>query len=93
MNFRIDIDRERCKGCVLCVSECSQAVLRIAKDLNTHGFHFAEVVAGEECTGCRRCVDICPEVAVGVTRCQERRPPRAQTGREPQAGAVVQERH
>lgn len=68
MKFRLQIDRERCKGCALCVSACVQTALRLSKGLNAKGQHFAEFDPSQGCTGCRRCADLCPEAAIKIVR-------------------------
>ena len=64
--FRIRIDRQRCKGCGLCVDACAREVLAMSRELNERGERYAEVVAPQECIGCRRCSLMCPECGVEV---------------------------
>jgi 2-oxoglutarate ferredoxin oxidoreductase subunit delta len=66
MKFGVTIDRERCKGCVLCVAYCPHTVLQMSKTLNSRGCHFAEVLHPEACTGCKQCVLVCPDVAIEI---------------------------
>ena len=61
------IDRERCKGCGLCVEFCPQGVLEISGQSNQKGYFPAEVTGGD-CTGCAICGLMCPDVAVEVRR-------------------------
>jgi len=61
---KITIDRERCKGCQICIEVCP---------LNRKGYspaRFKENVSeGEKgCTGCAQCATVCPEVAIEVYR-------------------------
>jgi 2-oxoglutarate ferredoxin oxidoreductase subunit delta len=60
------IDRNRCKGCELCVQACPQRVLAMSKAINEKGYFFAEVVRGERCIGCRLCGITCPDLAVTI---------------------------
>lgn len=67
----IEIDREKCKGCQLCVSVCPKACIAVSKELNTKGYYPAELIQvdGEDvCTGCTMCGLICPDVAIEVYR-------------------------
>ena len=49
----VDIDRERCKGCDLCVIACPCDVLTLqTKDVNDRGYHFATDTDPEACIGC-----------------------------------------
>lgn len=60
------IDKDRCKGCGLCVATCPFSVLGLTKELNRHGYNVAGMVAPEKCTGCTMCAQICPDVAIEV---------------------------
>lgn len=67
----IKLNRERCKGCELCVSVCPKARLKVSKKLNEKGYYPAEYEAAEgkeACTGCAICATICPDLAIEVYR-------------------------
>ena len=64
----IVVDKERCKGCELCVGECPTNVIRMAPDVNNKGYHFAFPEYPENCTGCANCAMVCPDVAIIVYR-------------------------
>lgn len=66
MKFKILIDKERCKGCELCISACARAVLKMANGLNSKGCHFAKVQKQNDCTGCQQCAEICPDAAIEI---------------------------
>ncbi len=59
---RVEIDREICKGCGLCVEACALRVLALSHDLNRCGYHPA-VYQGSGCNGCALCFYSCPEPA------------------------------
>ena len=67
---RIVIDRERCKGCALCVGVCPRAVLRLSHTPNAGGYRPAELIEhpAPACTGCAVCALVCPDVAITVFR-------------------------
>jgi len=69
---RIIIDRERCKGCYLCISVCPNEVIVISQGLNQQGYYPAEpkekVNDGKGCIGCAMCATICPDIAIEVYR-------------------------
>lgn len=70
------IDRERCKGCQLCVGVCPQNVLHMEDGYNNRGYHPVMLdEATAHCTGCGVCAVICPDVVFTVLR--EVRQPRA----------------
>ncbi|MDD4872757.1 MAG: ferredoxin family protein [Kiritimatiellae bacterium] len=68
MNFKIHIEKERCKGCGYCINACLQAVLKMSKALNLKGNHFPEVEKSDACTGCRRCASMCPDTAIKISK-------------------------
>jgi len=65
---RIEIDRELCKGCELCISFCPRNVISVSDRLNASGYLPAVFNDDGECTGCAICALVCPEVAIEVYR-------------------------
>jgi 2-oxoglutarate ferredoxin oxidoreductase subunit delta len=69
---RITIDRERCKGCYLCLSVCPNDVIIISKALNQQGYYPAEPkeigIDSKGCIACAMCATICPDIAIEVYR-------------------------
>ena len=81
---KITIDREKCKGCLLCISFCPKGLITIDKDLNRRGakpVKFSRQAnlnkggippkAGtetSECLGCAMCAIICPDFCIEVFR-------------------------
>lgn len=63
---RVDIERDRCKGCGLCVEACPQKVLEMSTEINVKGYFFAAPVRAHLCVGCRICAITCPDVAIEV---------------------------
>lgn len=61
----IKIDREKCKGCLLCVTVCPKGELKQDEKLNRKGIKPA-VFSEENCIGCAFCAVICPDTAVEV---------------------------
>jgi 2-oxoglutarate ferredoxin oxidoreductase subunit delta len=63
------IDRNRCKGCELCVNACPQQVLHLSSSRNARGYHPVELSEnGHHCTGCAICAVVCPDVVFTVYR-------------------------
>jgi 2-oxoglutarate ferredoxin oxidoreductase subunit delta len=65
-NYRVTIDRNRCKGCELCVHACPKQVLAMSEEINEKGYFFAAVVSGPDCIGCKFCGMTCPDSAIEV---------------------------
>jgi 2-oxoglutarate ferredoxin oxidoreductase subunit delta len=64
--YYIAVDKERCKGCELCVAVCPRKVLELAVELNSRGQHVAHAAAPQDCIGCLQCADICPDAAIEI---------------------------
>jgi len=70
---KIVIDRERCKGCHLCVEVCPNHRISTDPSLNKKGYNPARFKETPEegekgCTGCAQCATVCPDVAIEVYR-------------------------
>ncbi len=63
---KVIIERNRCKGCELCVNYCPKEVLKMSEEINDKGYFFAEVVNQEACILCRFCGLICPDCAIEI---------------------------
>ncbi len=64
----IEIDRELCKGCEVCIFFCPKRLIQQSDKLNANGYLPASYGDGDECTGCAICALVCPEVAIEVYR-------------------------
>jgi len=62
----VTIDRDRCKGCELCVSVCPKQVLAMSKEINSKGYFYSQVVNQEACIACRFCGMMCPDCAIEI---------------------------
>ena len=71
MAYAFYIDKERCKGCGLCVSICPKHVLAISDKINTKGYFPAYQAHPEDCNHCAMCCVMCPDVAIEITEIAE----------------------
>lgn len=68
----IIVDRERCKGCNLCVVACPLDLLTLTpKAVNKKGYHYAEQNNEDLCNGCTSCAIVCPDGCITVYRKKE----------------------
>jgi len=63
----VAIDVETCKGCELCVEACPQESMKLSKEINKQGYHYA-VLVQDNCTGCVNCALVCPDAVITVYR-------------------------
>jgi 2-oxoglutarate ferredoxin oxidoreductase subunit delta len=60
------VNKERCKGCNLCVVACPSDVLELAKEVNSKGYNYAFMIKSDECIGCANCGYVCPDGCITV---------------------------
>ena len=60
------VDKEKCKGCNLCVVACPTKTLALAKEVNGNGYNYSEMVNPEACIGCASCALVCPDSVITV---------------------------
>jgi len=79
---KITIKKDKCKGCLLCISFCPKGLIIVDNDLNRKGVRPAKFSrrankiadgippgAGKdnsECLGCTMCAIICPDCCIEV---------------------------
>jgi 2-oxoglutarate ferredoxin oxidoreductase subunit delta len=63
---KIEIDRERCKGCLLCTRACPMKVLEASAEPNSWGYYPSSVAHPDKCIACGNCFAVCPDVAITV---------------------------
>lgn len=65
---KIKINKEKCKGCGLCIFYCPKGQIEISDELNEKGLHFAVFKDEGKCTGCCICAKVCPDATIEVYR-------------------------
>jgi len=71
MAYKHLIDRDRCKGCGICVDSCPKNVLEISDELNTKGYFPAFQARPDDCIFCAICCTMCPDVAIAISEIEE----------------------
>ena len=61
----IVVNTEGCKGCGLCVASCPTKTIALAKDINSKGFNYCEMIE-DNCIACMSCALVCPDVVITV---------------------------
>ncbi len=63
----VEVNKERCKGCNLCVTACPVKVLALhEKEVNDKGYHYAYMKNPDSCIGCASCGYVCPDGCITV---------------------------
>ena len=63
---KIEVLKEYCKSCKLCVLACPKEVLEIGKNTNSMGYDIVIMKKDKECVACKRCAVVWPEAAIEV---------------------------
>ncbi len=66
MAFHLKFDRDRCKGCELCVGLCPKHILALDNTPNAKGYHPASCIDEMSCIGCASCAKICPDSVISI---------------------------
>lgn len=64
----IEIRKEICKECHLCISVCNRDCIVPSTEYNLKGYHPVSFNDNGKCNGCSLCAIICPDVAIEVYR-------------------------
>jgi 2-oxoglutarate ferredoxin oxidoreductase subunit delta len=72
MKIKIHIEKERCKGCGICVEVCQTSVLEISEEKNSQGYLVPVVRNPDDCISCGLCEMLCPDFAIWVVNCHEK---------------------
>ncbi|MCM8781453.1 MAG: 4Fe-4S dicluster domain-containing protein [Candidatus Omnitrophica bacterium] len=64
----IKINKERCKGCGLCVMVCPKGLIAPTGPFNRFGLKVVKFKGSRDCSGCAFCAIVCPDCAITVWR-------------------------
>jgi len=62
----VRIDKDKCKGCGLCILWCPLKHLELSSDLNKRGVRYAKKKENTSCSGCGACFLVCPDFCIEV---------------------------
>jgi len=65
---KITINRDKCKGCLLCVEVCPKKLISQENSLNKKGYNPVKFKDKGECVGCALCAIICPDCCIEVLK-------------------------
>jgi 2-oxoglutarate ferredoxin oxidoreductase subunit delta len=63
---RVEVNKEKCKACGLCIDACPFHLLQFSQEINSFGDHYVEQIHAEKCTGCALCALMCPDLVISV---------------------------
>lgn len=64
----IVVDKDRCKGCGVCIVNCPNDVIALTHEVNSKGYNYLEIKNPDNCTGCTNCATVCPDAVITVYR-------------------------
>jgi 2-oxoglutarate ferredoxin oxidoreductase subunit delta len=65
--YTVIVNKQRCKGCGICINFCPKNVFEFETYLNEGGQHPVRANS-DECIGCRACVIMCPDIALELVK-------------------------
>ena len=69
--FRLEFNKDKCKGCELCISVCPKKILTLDGVVNAKGYRPAGVANQAECIGCQSCAMMCPDLCITILELEE----------------------
>lgn len=66
VHYKLEINKDRCKGCQLCIFYCPAKHLELSEQLNKRGVNFVKIKKNSKCLGCGFCFFICPESCIEI---------------------------
>ena len=64
--YKLEFNRDACKGCELCISNCPKHILALDKAPNIKGYLPAMCTDPSQCIGCASCGKICPDSVITI---------------------------
>jgi 2-oxoglutarate ferredoxin oxidoreductase subunit delta len=67
----VEINRDLCKSCGLCIEACQHHLLDEGVEMNAKGYHPIDVHDEHKCSACGLCALMCPEGGISVYKEQK----------------------
>ena len=71
MKYKLDINKEKCKGCFYCVKFCPVQKIVPVEQINEMGYTVVEAREDVNCIGCCNCVLMCSQQCIKLTQEEE----------------------
>jgi len=65
---KIELKKEWCKGCNLCIEICPKDVFDRESKISSRGFREIIIKHAEKCTGCMLCEMLCPDLVITIEK-------------------------
>ena len=69
--FKLEFNKDKCKGCELCIDVCPKKILALDAAVNAKGYRPAGVANQAECIGCQSCAMMCPDLCITILELEE----------------------
>ena len=69
--YQFYFNKEKCKGCEMCVIVCPKNLIVMDKVVNNKGYYTANINNVEECIGCTNCALMCPDCCIEIYKNEE----------------------
>jgi 2-oxoglutarate ferredoxin oxidoreductase subunit delta len=62
------IEKEKCKGCGLCIDVCPKEILQLSENINKKGYNYVECINDDLCISCKACALMCPDLVFTLNK-------------------------
>ena len=66
MEYQIEVNTNKCKGCFYCVKFCPSNKLVATNELNQKGYPIVRIAEDARCSGCNNCILMCSEGCISI---------------------------
>ena len=68
MAIHLSFEKNKCKGCELCISVCPKDILALSDTPNVKGYRPATCLDETQCIGCTSCARMCPDSIITIIK-------------------------